>query len=317
MVRADRLPGNIGYIEISGFPPMEGFKAPVDKAMAALVDTRGIIIDVRRNGGGTLVSEVYLASYFLDPARPVTVSRIIWRNPDTETFRTEDFQSSRTPFHYAGKPVYVLTSERTFSGGEALAYEMQVLKRAKVVGAITSGGANPGGMLPLGANLNMFVPSGRNENPVTKTSWEGVGVKPDVMSSADDALKVALAQLGQNTDKSTIETLSEARLFEPRSTPKPGSEAAVRRMIAELASGEPNYELMSPGMQSLTRQQLPRLQESIRSMGTLQSVTFSGVDGQGGDGFDVAFSNGAMFFTIGLDEQGRTTMAGLRPGAPR
>lgn len=317
VVRADRLPGNIGYIEISGFPPIEAFKAPIDKAMATLADTRGLIIDVRRNNGGMPISEVYLASYFLDPAKPVTVSRIVWRNPDTEIFRTEDFQSSRTPFHYAGKPVYVLTSQRTFSGGEALPYEMQVLQRVKVVGEITGGGANPGGTVPLGPSFNMFLPGGRNENPITKTSWEGVGVKPDVASSADDALKVALAQLGQTTDKTTVETLSEARLFEPRSTPKPASEPAVRRTIAELVSGEPNYDLMSPGMQAVTRQQLPRLQELMRSMGALQSVTFSGVDPQGGDVFDVTFASGALIFTIALDEAGKTVMAGLRPAPPR
>jgi C-terminal processing protease CtpA/Prc len=85
--------------------------------MAPLVDTRAIIIDVRRNGGGATESEVYLASYFLDPTKPVIVSRLIWRNPDTETFRTEDFPNTATPFFYKDKPVYVLTSQNTFSGG--------------------------------------------------------------------------------------------------------------------------------------------------------------------------------------------------------
>jgi hypothetical protein len=317
VVRADRLPGNVGYVEVSGFPPIEAFKAPIDRAMAALADTRALIIDVRRNGGGTPVSETYLASYFLDPAKPVTVSRIVWRNPESETFRTEDFQGSRTPIQYAGKPVIVLTSQNTFSGGEALPYEMQVLKLVKVVGEVTGGGANPGGLVPLGPGFNMFVPSGRNENAITKTSWEGVGVKPDVVISAGDALKVALAQLGQTTDKTSIDALSEARLFEPRSTPKPGSEAAIRRTIAELVSGEPNYDLMSPGMQAVTRQQLPRLQELMRSMGALQSVTFTSVDLQGGDTFDVVFAAGAVIFSIALDEQGRTVMAAFRQAGPR
>ncbi len=91
VVRADRLPGNIGYIEISGFPPLQSAKAPFDRAMATLADTRALIIDLRRNGGGSPDSEVYLASYFLDPAKPVIVSRLISRTPDTETFTTRDF----------------------------------------------------------------------------------------------------------------------------------------------------------------------------------------------------------------------------------
>jgi hypothetical protein len=44
VVRADRLPGNIGYIEVSGFPPLEAFKAPIDRAMATLTNTRALII---------------------------------------------------------------------------------------------------------------------------------------------------------------------------------------------------------------------------------------------------------------------------------
>jgi hypothetical protein len=317
VVRADRLPGNIGYIEIVGFPPLEVFRAPVDKAMATLADTRGLIIDVRRNGGGAPISEVYLASYFLDPAKPVIVSRIIWRNPDSETFRTEDFSNSATPFHYAGKPVFVLTSQRTFSGGEALPYEMQVLKRVKVIGEVTGGGANPGGTMPLGRGFSMFVPGGRNENPVTKTSWEGVGVQPDVVVKAEDALRVALGELGQTTDKSTIETLSEARLFEPRSTPRPGSEAAVRRMIAELISGQPNYELMSSGLQAATRQQLPGMQDMLRSLGELQSVTFAGIEGNG-DRFELKFVNGTLNFMVLLDADGKIVMgAGMRRVATR
>jgi hypothetical protein len=245
------------------------------------------------------------------------VSRLIRRTPDTETFTTQDYPNSATPFYYSGKPVYVLTSHYTFSGGEALPYELQVLKRVKVVGEVTGGGANPGGMVPLAAGFNLFVPGGRNENALTKTSWEGVGVQPDVATAADDALKVALAQLGHVTDKTSIDALSEARLFEPRSTPLPNSEAAVRRTIAELVSGEPNYELMSPGMQQLTRAQLPRLQEMLRSMGELQSVTFTEVGPQGGDAFDLKFANGALNFVIGLDADGKTVMAAMRPVAPR
>ena len=213
--------------------------------------------------------------------------------------------------------MYVLTSHYTFSGGEALAYEMQVLKRVKVVGEVTGGGANPGGTMPLAPGFNIFVPGGRNENALTKTSWEGVGVKPDVATAADDALKVALAQLGHITDKTSIETLSEARLFEPRSTPNPKSEAAVRRMIAELVRGEPNYELLSPEMGQLARAQLPRLQEMLLSMGELQSVTFTEVGPQGGDGFDLRVRQRRAELRDRADADGKTVMAGMRPGTPR
>ena len=168
--RADRLADNIGYLEIVAFPPLDAFQPPFDRAMAALKDTRALIIDARRHGGGTPTSETYLASYLLEAGRRVEVNRFIWRNPGTETFRTENFWSSPTPFSYAGKPVYVLTSSFTFSGGEALAYDLRALGLARVVGETTGGGAHPGGMVPVGAGLAMFVPAGRGENPTTGTN---------------------------------------------------------------------------------------------------------------------------------------------------
>jgi hypothetical protein len=316
VVRADRLPGNIGYLEVVAFPGVDAFKPPLDRAMAQLKDTRALIIDARRHGGGTPVGEVYLASYFLDPAKPVAVNKIVWRNAGTDTYRTDEFLSSPTPFSYLGKPVYVLTSSRTFSGGEAIAYDMQALKLATLVGETTGGGANPGGMAPLSPDYAMFVPSGRGENPTTGTNWEGVGVKPDVETPAADALKVALGLLGHATDKAEIAVLSEARLFEPRSTANPGSEAAIRRSADELARGEPNYDLLSPGLQEATRQQLPRLKEIFTSLGALESVTFVNVDVQGGDVFDVKFASGALTWTIALTPDGKIAMSGIRPAAP-
>ena len=316
ITRSDRLPGNIGYIEVVGLPPLDAFKVPVDKAMAALADTRALIVDLRRNGGGAPEAEVYLASYFLDPAKPVVVNTFVSRVPNTETFNTREFTSSPTPYWYRDKPVYVLTSARTFSGGEGVAYDMQALKLATIVGETTGGGANPGGGMPLTPDYGMFMPGGRAHSPITGTNWEGVGVKPDVAVPAADALKAALGLLGQKTDKTEIDALSEARLFEPRKTANPLSEPAVRRMIGELARGEPNYDLLSPGLQEATRQQLPRLQQTMQSMGAIESVTFVEVDGQGGDAFDVKFANGALRWSIIVTPDGKTASAGVRPLGP-
>jgi hypothetical protein len=215
VTRADRLPGDVGYLEIVGFPPPDVFKPPVDRAMAALADTRALIIDVRRNGGGSPVSVAYLVSYFLAGEAPVHVNSFVFRNPGTETYRTEEFWSSPTPFSYAGKPVYVLSSPFTFSGGEEFAYDMKVMDLGVLVGETTGGGANPGGGAQLGSSFGMFVPGGRALNPITGTNWEGVGVQPDVETSSSEALRVALERLGVPGTASEIDALSLVRLFEP------------------------------------------------------------------------------------------------------
>ena len=216
VARADILGGNVGYIEVVSFPPPGAFNGPVTRAMAALQNTRALIVDVRRNGGGSPVSVSHLVSYFLLSCERVHINTFINRNPGTETFRSQDFFSETTPFSYAGKPVLVLTSDRTFSGGEEFAYDMQVMKLATIVGQTTGGGANPGGTAPLGvAGLTMFIPGGRARNPITGTNWEGVGVTPDVAVSSDNALKAALDRLGVPAAAGDIDALSQSQVFEP------------------------------------------------------------------------------------------------------
>ncbi len=45
--------------------------------------------------------------------------------------------------------------------------------------------------MPINDHFLMFVPAGRAINPITKTDWEGTGVKPDVSVPADQALDKA------------------------------------------------------------------------------------------------------------------------------
>ena len=85
-------------------------------------------------------------------------------------------------------------SARTFSGGEELAYDLQALGRARVVGETTGGGAHPRVGFPLTDVLQAHVPVARSVNALTEGNWEGVGVLPDVPCAADDALDVALGR---------------------------------------------------------------------------------------------------------------------------
>ena len=89
------------------------------------------------------------------------------------------------------EPVYVLTSSRTFSGGEEFAYNLKNLKRATLIGETTGGGAHPGDGVNVQRPLRIGVPFGRAINPITKTNWEGTGVEPDVKVPAAKALATA------------------------------------------------------------------------------------------------------------------------------
>jgi D-alanyl-D-alanine carboxypeptidase len=101
-----------------------------------------------------------------------------------------------------------------------------------------------------------------------------------------------------------------------RTTPKKGTSEAARRVLEELARGEPNYALMAPAIASATRQQLPAMQPVLASLGAIQSVTFAGPGPEGTDIFGVKMANGSLTFAIRLDAQGRVEIAGLSPGGP-
>jgi C-terminal processing protease CtpA/Prc len=189
--RTDRLDGNVAYIEITSFAfPPEAVRDETREIMSAAADAKALIVDVRANGGGSPFTVALVCSYLFGDA-PVLLNSLYYRPAD----RTDDFYTDPgVPGTKLGpdKPVYVLTSERTFSGAEEFAYDLQTRKRATIVGETTGGGANPGEGMPLPYGLTIFVPTGRAINPITRTNWEGVGVRPDVMVSADDALETAL-----------------------------------------------------------------------------------------------------------------------------
>src|SRR6202007_1582158 len=109
-----------------GFPPpLALVKSGVNPAMASLADTRALIIDLRRNNGGIPDGVAYVTSFFLASTAPVHLSDIVRRNPGTRTFQVVKAWSVPTPTKYIGKPVYLLTSRNTFSGGEGFAYDLQ------------------------------------------------------------------------------------------------------------------------------------------------------------------------------------------------
>jgi C-terminal processing protease CtpA/Prc len=92
---------------------------------------------------------------------------------------------------FVGKPVFVLTSSRTFSAGEQFSDSLKALKRATLIGETSGGGAHPTAPHRIDDHFFIRVPFGRFINPVTKGDWEGTGVEPDVKVAAADALDVA------------------------------------------------------------------------------------------------------------------------------
>lgn len=190
--KVEVLPDDVGYVKLDMFADVEPCGARAAAAMRLIADTRALIVDLRDNGGGQPAMVSFIASFLFDRR---THLNDLWtrRTGVTEQFWTRDSVPGK---RFGGtKPVHVLTSSRTFSGGEEFAYDLQQLQRARVVGQRTGGGAHPMAAHRIDAHFMITVPFARPINPVTQSNWEGVGVEPDVNVTADEALTTALRLL--------------------------------------------------------------------------------------------------------------------------
>jgi S-formylglutathione hydrolase FrmB len=188
-VKAEQLEGNVGYLRFDMFADPELCGATASAAMSFLAGTRALVIDLRDNGGGSPAMVAYISSYLFSQR---THLNDLWtrRTGATEEFWTRDTVPGR---RFGGeKPVYLLTSSRTFSGGEEFSYNLKTLKRATLVGETTGGGAHPVRGRRIDDHFMIGVPFARAINPITHTNWEGVGVEPDIKVPADQALATAL-----------------------------------------------------------------------------------------------------------------------------
>jgi CubicO group peptidase (beta-lactamase class C family) len=93
-------------------------------------------------------------------------------------------------------------------------------------------------------------------------------------------------------------------------TAHPGTEAALRHVIAEFQSGQVNFDEMGTKLADLVRPQMPALKAMFGQFGALQSLSFSGLTPKGADIYQAKFANEAVEFHIKLDDAGK--IIGLR-----
>lgn len=157
------LPDSIGYIRITQFIEDTGkdVRAALDSFQATAPGLKGVIIDLRGNGGGLLEQAVDVASNFVPKGTEIV--RTIGRDKDA----TKIYKTMRKPL-YPDMPVAVLTDGGTASTSEILAGAMQDLDRGVLVGtrSFGKGLVQTTRPLPYGGVLKVtvakyYTPSGR------------------------------------------------------------------------------------------------------------------------------------------------------------
>jgi hypothetical protein len=186
--KVEILESNIGYLKFDFFADPAICGPTVVAAMNFLGNVDAIIFDLRENGGGDPKMIAFLSSYLF--AERTHLNDLWTRKGDvTDQYWTDPYVPGK---RLDGKPAFVLTSKKTFSGGEEFTNNLKVLKRAKIVGETTGGGAHPVRGHRITEHFGIGVPFARAINPITHTNWEGTGVAPDEKVDASQALEVAI-----------------------------------------------------------------------------------------------------------------------------
>ena len=191
----------LGVVELSGFT--SGAHGEVRGAVDKLRDrgAKGIVLDLRGNGGGILDEAVLVASVFISDG---TIVSIDGRHRDRRVYRASGGAIPRSV------PVDVLVDEGTASASEIVAGAIQDRRRGEVVGTRTFGKGvfqevrelRNGGALDITVG-EYFLPSGRNLGG--GGTRRGQGIKPDVpaqdnpRTAPDEGLQAALRTLAAQT----------------------------------------------------------------------------------------------------------------------
>ena len=174
------LADSVGYVRLDRFRDPEASGAAMDAALAALDGARGLVLDVRHNGGGDDRAGRAVASRLVAEPRPyMTVAmRRIGRTPPAFLDPVEWRLEPAGPRPYTG-PVVLLVNSRSISAAENVALAVRAVPHAVVMGETTAGVMADAATQPLpngwevGVPVNVFRDLGG-------VSWEGVGVVPDL-----------------------------------------------------------------------------------------------------------------------------------------
>ncbi len=211
--RIERLDGNVGYLRFDVFSlDSSGGAGVLRSALRALARTDALILDLRQNGGGNGALGQLLFSTFV--AGPPRATADLFTRTASGFDSTAVMTAARIEpdTRYDEKPLYILTSARTASAAEWLAYNLQSVGRAKIVGEVTAGAAHPIRFLRLNDMFDASIPIGRARSRITKTDFEGVGVRPDIAVPVDRAFSTAYRELLGVLLAQTNDPLAKAEL---------------------------------------------------------------------------------------------------------
>lgn len=184
------LPGNIRYLAYDGFHWIgPESAAALDTAMRFLAGGDAVIIDIRRNGGGSPAAVQYLVSHFLPAGRPLVTFHMNGNPSPDRLAALPELPAGRM----VDKPLYVLTSGGSASAAEEFAGHVGGYKLGELVGETTAGAGFRNDLVPIPGGFVLSVSVGRAVLASTGKDWEAVGILPTIRTPVAAALDAAQA----------------------------------------------------------------------------------------------------------------------------
>lgn len=204
---AKLLEDNIGYVRLSAFQEKSGddFKKRLEDLTREGMS--GLILDVRNNAGGLLVSAVEVAEHLIPKGKLIVSTK--GRNPKKDTL-----YQSKSEKVFEPRPIVVLINKGSASGSEILAGVIQDYKMGLIVGVKSFGKGSIQSLVPLPGGRAIRLTTSRYYTPSGRLIHEK-GVDPDIVvewrpgdGAEDIQLKRAIEIMRQLKDGVSIEEVA-------------------------------------------------------------------------------------------------------------
>ena len=206
------LDNNVAYLKISHFSSWEfanQARQNISDIMPLFGNSRALIIDVRDNPGGVPYIVSYLVSYFFEREFVELAEYYVRHNDYSYSIYTEPYVPGNT---YPDLPLYILTSKKSGSAAEELAFWMQNQKRATLIGEPTAGAGYGASIHQLEGPFSIYISSSVERDPITKMGFQNAGVQPDISVPADSAMNIAL-EMAKGNDYEPISWLDRQNSY--------------------------------------------------------------------------------------------------------
>lgn len=187
LIQYGKLDDSTGYIHISGFRGEEENAKAIDEILAGFKNMRGIILDVRSNGGGDDKVANLIANRFASEKRLFMTTSIRYgiAHNDFSTLKYW-YTKPEGDFRFL-KPVILLTHRHSVSAAENFTLAMRTLDNVTILGDTTSGAFSDlrTELLPNGWQFTISYKLFKDQNEVC---YEGIGLAPDItnLNTKDD-----------------------------------------------------------------------------------------------------------------------------------